>query len=255
METSWKLASVVAALASYAWVLASETSLDARDWHDYPDFSSLRQEIGWQDDFSDICESDPPFNKMRTLISDGNPGEAARLGRGWLEQCPVDIRVHHLTYVALTESGQPEEGNLHRDWAKGLLDSILATGDGRTPETAYVTISVGEGYAFLDLLRLQLVGRTTVKDEVGRPVGDVLIVKDSDGNELALHFSPKAHFARIQAAAESVPAEIFRRLEEAIGPPPDDPEEARKAILKWIRSLPPEEREEITATLRNINLL
>ena len=115
----------------------------------------------------------------------------------------------------------------------------MATGDGRTPETAYVTISVGEGYAFLYLLRLQLVGRTTVKDEVGRPVGDVLIVKDNEGNELPLHFSPKAHFARIQAVSESVPAELFRRLEEAIGPPPDDPEEARKAILKWIRSRHP----------------
>ena len=255
METSRKLASVVAALTSVTLVLASEKSLDSRDWHDYPDFSSLRQEIGWRDDFSNICETDPPFNKMGALIRDGKPGEAANLGRGWLEQCPVDIRVHHLTYIALTESGEPEEGRLHRDWAKGLLDSVLATGDGRTPENAFVTISVGEGYALLYLLRLQLVGRTTVKDEVGRPVGDVLIVKDREGDEFPLHFSPKAHFARIQAASESVPAELFRRLEAAIGPPPDDPEEARKAILKWIRSLPPEEREEITDTLRKINLL
>lgn len=255
METSRKLASVVAALASVTLVLASETSLDSRNWRDYPDFSSLRHEIGWREDFSDICESDPPFNEMGVLIRDGKPNEAANLGRGWLEQCPVDIRVHHLTYVALTEAGEAEEGKLHRDWAKGLLDSILATGDGRTPETAYITISVGEGYAVLYLLRLQLVGRTTVKDEVGRPVGDVLIVKDREGNELPLHFSPNAHFARIQATSESVPAELFERLEEAIGPPPDDPEEARKAILEWIRSLPPEEREEMTATLRNINLL
>ena len=229
--------------------LAAASAGEGRKWDEYPDFSDLRQEIGWRDDFSAVCESDPPFNRMQTLIRDGVPSEAAGLGRQWLEQCPVDIRVHHLTYVALTLSGEPDEGKLHRDWAQGLLDSILATGDGRTPETAYVTISVGEGYALLYLLRLQLVGRTTIKDEVGRPVGDVLIVNDTDGNEFPLHFSPKAHFARIRATAMSVPAELFEKLEKAIGPPPDDPEEARQAILKWIRSLPSEEREEVMAAL------
>ena len=238
-------------LMAEIWAATGLTGQDkGRNWNDYPDFSSLRREIGWRDDFFDICESDSPFNELRALIRDGKPSEAASLGRGWLEQCPVGIRVHHLTYVALAEAGEPEEGELHRDWAQGLLDSILATGDGRTPETAFVTISVGEGYALLYLLRLQLVDRTTIKDEVGRPVGDVLIVKDNEGNEFPLHFSPKAHFARIQAASESLPPELFRRLEEAIGPPPDDPEEARKAMLKWIRSLPPEEREKITARLR-----
>lgn len=236
-------------------VASPEEAGEGRNWQEYPDFSSLRQEIGWRDDYSNICESDPPFNEMRTLIGDGKPSEAADLGRGWLEQCPVDIRVHDLTYIALTEAGEPEEGKFHRDWAQGLLDSIMATGDGRTHETAFITISVGEGYALLYLLRLQLVGRTTVKDEVGRPVGDVLIVKDREGNEFPLHFTPKAHFARIRATARSVPPEFYSRLEKAIGPPPDDPEEAREAILKWVRSLPPEEREEVTATLRLLRLV
>ena len=118
MDTSRRLAIVAGALASVTLALASEdgakrspelkaevraarglTGEDkGRNWHDYPDFSSLRQEIGWRDDFSNICESDPPFNKIGALIRDGKPSEAANLGRGWLEQCPVDIRVHHLTF-------------------------------------------------------------------------------------------------------------------------------------------------------------
>ena len=75
METSRKLASVVAALTSVTLVLANEESPDSRDWRDYPDFSSLRQEIGWRDDFSNICEAEPPFNKMGDLIRGASPAK------------------------------------------------------------------------------------------------------------------------------------------------------------------------------------
>ena len=232
-------------LAAGAAATAAE---DARNWHELPDFSALRQEIGWREDFWNICENNRPIQNMRALM-DGNPKGAVRLGRSWLEQCPVDVRIHHETFVALTKSGDPEEGQVHLEWSKGLMSAIAATGDGKTPATAYETISVGEGYAVLHLLRLRLVDRSTVEDETGMIVADAMTVEHPDGSTSTMYFSPKAHFARIRAAASRIPPEVLERMVQAVGAPSDDPDERRAAIRNAVKSFPQDVSDEIDAAM------
>ena len=227
---------------------AATASEDARNWHELPDFSALRQEIGWREDFWDICENNRPVRNMRALM-DGNPKGAVRLGRSWLEQCPVDVRIHHETFVALTTSGDPEEAEAHLQWSKGLMSAIAATGDGKTPATAYETISVGEGYAVLHLLGLRLVDRSTVEDETGMTVADAMTVEHPDGSTSTMYFSPKAHFARVRAAASRIPPELIERLLQTVGNPSDDPGELRAAIRETVGSLPQDVTEQIEAAL------
>ena len=71
---------------------------------------------------------------------------AAETGNRWLNQCPVDMRIHHYTGISLAESDKGEQAEHHFRWASGLMDSLVASGDGMSPETAYFTISIAESY-------------------------------------------------------------------------------------------------------------
>ena len=230
-------------------VCATAASEDTRNWHELPDFSALREEIGWREDFRDICEIGRPVQNMLALMDNGNPQEAARIGRDWLERCPVDVRIHHETFVALTKSGEAEEAEAHLEWTQGLMTTIAATGDGKTPDTAFETISVGEGYAVLHLLRLQLVDRSTVNDETGHPVADAMAVKYPDGPQFTMYFSPKAHFARVRAAVSRMSPELLEKMAQAIGNPGDDPDEQRAAIRQAVQSFPQDVSDQIDAAL------
>ncbi|MCY3838455.1 MAG: hypothetical protein OXH09_07425 [Gammaproteobacteria bacterium] len=113
MQTFRKLASVVAALASVTFVLASETSLDSRDWREHPeDYSALRMELGWADDFRARCERDYPVGRLSALMRAAQWSETVESGRLWLEGCPVDVRVHDMVRIALAELGRSEESEV-----------------------------------------------------------------------------------------------------------------------------------------------
>jgi hypothetical protein len=66
-----------------------------------------------------------------------------------LENDYLDIDAHMFAGLAYEKTNQPEKAAFHRAVGNGLLRSILASGDGRTPATAFVVISVDEEYSVL----------------------------------------------------------------------------------------------------------
>ena len=64
----------------------------------------------------------------------------------------VSPRAHTGAYYACDGLGKRAEAAYHRYAASGIIDSILASGDGMSPETAYVVISVPEEYVILSVL-------------------------------------------------------------------------------------------------------
>ena len=131
----------VLVLCSFSIYVVAESDT-SRDWKNYPDFSNLRQKIGWDDNFTSVCESGRPTGDMNSLMNDDNWSETVKLGLLWLESCPVDIRVHYYMGFSLSELGREQDAEVHSRWIRGLMGSILSSGDGNTQETAYVTISV-----------------------------------------------------------------------------------------------------------------
>jgi hypothetical protein len=76
----------------------------------------------------------------------------------------------------------------HKTTLNKLLDAILATGDGKTKETAFVTISTGELRAFVELLGHDIVSREKIEEKDA--VYDLINVKLRDtGKEAALYFN------------------------------------------------------------------
>lgn len=164
------------------------------DWSEDPDYSALRNDMGWSDDFSDRCEFDRPLGDMVAKLESELWDDAASIGLTWLNQCPVDMRAHYYTGIALAESGKEADSENHFRWLEGLLHSLVSSGDGETPETAYVTISIAEEHDALYFFGLEIKSQALISGPV---MCDLITATNDDGEEVLLYFRPDAHFSRL----------------------------------------------------------
>lgn len=68
-----------------------------------------------------------------------------------LQDCFVSIRLHQMMAISLEKQGNEPMAQWHLFFASKLVNSILDSGDGTTPETAWKVISLEEEYAILHL--------------------------------------------------------------------------------------------------------
>jgi hypothetical protein len=67
----------------------------------------------------------------------------------------LDIEAHYIAARALTELKKEDRAKYHRWVANGLVESILKSGDGKTPATAYKVITTTEEYAVFGVLGIE----------------------------------------------------------------------------------------------------
>jgi len=72
-----------------------------------------------------------------------------------LESEFVDLDAHMAEQIAYRELQDEAKSEFHRAVGQGLLHSIMDSGDGKSPATAYVVISVHEEYIVLQVLGLR----------------------------------------------------------------------------------------------------
>ncbi len=77
----------------------------------------------------------------------------------------LDIEAHIAADYVHTRREDAERALYHRAFAKGLLDSILASGRGRDYQTAWIVIRVAEEYAVLRVLGLKPHGQALQQHE------------------------------------------------------------------------------------------
>lgn len=136
--------------------------LDPSRWKTQVDFTELRATYGEREDFDAVCRRNRPLREMLEEVEERDWPTALLLSEAWLHSCPVDMDAHYLAAVALTELGREDEARAHVDWYRGLVESVLATGDGHSPETAWVVISEQEEYSILQALQVDLLGRSAL---------------------------------------------------------------------------------------------
>ncbi len=85
-----------------------------------------------------------------------------------------------------------ELADRRRQKAQAILDSILDSGDGNSPETAYVVINIVEEYAVLDHFGLRLTSQSLLNKD-GR-VYDVIVGTAEDGAERDFYFDVTIFF-------------------------------------------------------------
>jgi hypothetical protein len=121
---------------------------DAQANPDNADFHSLRMAYAHSQDYQPYIQDETNLQVLRTALHVGEHQRALDAIQALLDYCYLDIEAHMAAdYVH------------HRTFAKGLIDAILATGDGQNYDTAFIAISVPEEYTLLRLMRLKPAGQ------------------------------------------------------------------------------------------------
>lgn len=163
-------------------------------WSDDVDFLALREAYGAREDFEERCDDVEVSKSASAALGRESFLEVVELTRAPLEACPVWAQLHLWRAAALLALDREAEGETHKRWFLGLTDSILATGDGKTPETPFITISIPEEYA--TLARLGLTPRRQALVE-GPSMLDLITAEDEFGKTRSIYFSPSWHFIRL----------------------------------------------------------
>ncbi len=175
-------------------IVSSEAPRTVPQLNDEVDYSALRIEYGRRADFMGLCEFGVISEAAYKAFGSSDYQSVLKLTEGKFEQCPVDLNLHFIRAVSFRETDQDEVADLHMDWFEGLVDSITSSGDGRTPQTAFETISVNEEYALISVFGLEPKSQALLD---GPPTVDAVTVVDKEGNEDTIYFHPKWHFLRL----------------------------------------------------------
>jgi len=100
----------------------------------------------------------------------------------------VDIDAHMIASIAYDRLGKEKNAGFHRSVVRGLVASILDSGDGRTPETAYTVISIDEEYVILYILGLTM-SRQADQHLNGHSYDKLDVSESKTGKQFELFFS------------------------------------------------------------------
>jgi hypothetical protein len=82
-----------------------------------------------------------------------------------LDAIYIDITAHLVSGRCFEMAGDKAKADFHRAIAHGLMDSIVASGDGKTEKTAFLVVTINEEYDVLSALRWRLVGQALINDD------------------------------------------------------------------------------------------
>jgi Domain of unknown function (DUF4919) len=89
------------------------------------------------------------LSEMNAPLQQKDFKKALKMANEVLESYFIDINAHLIAASACRGLNQSDEAEKHLGFARALLNSIAASGDGKTEETALVVISVDEEYVVL----------------------------------------------------------------------------------------------------------
>ena len=108
--------------------------------------------------------------------------------RRLLEADYLDIDGHMVKALVEERLGNTELARFHQFMAVNLVRSILASGDGKSPETAYVVIATAEEYAILNLRGLRPAGQALIHAN-GHSFDRLRAVGGEGGEPVTLYFN------------------------------------------------------------------
>ncbi|SDZ77283.1 DUF4919 domain-containing protein [Microbulbifer marinus] len=114
----------------------------------------------------------------------------------------MSLEAHMIGVLCSGRSANLEREDRHRYMVEGLMESIESSGDGRSQDSAYHTISTSELRGFVRLKGLMVLEQSIVYDQRG--IYDKMQVRDPEsGDEYALFFNVSQQFAHgMESAAE-----------------------------------------------------
>jgi hypothetical protein len=128
------------------------------------DFTALRMAFYETDNYNPLA----PMTTYRPLwgaIQQQDWAGAIKLAESVLEKNFVEVNAHMVAHIAHRQSGDAERAKFHRTIADGLLNSIRASGDGKSTATAFEVISINEEYGLFRAMNLQPVRQSLLEEK------------------------------------------------------------------------------------------
>jgi hypothetical protein len=161
------------------------------------DFRELRVLYSRTPAYSPLPDGD--YEAMQKAFGAGKDERALKLAGRVLERNYVNIDAHLVNMTIHSQTGDTEKLEHDDFMLKGLIGSILDSGDGTSPETAFEVITVREEYLLLEVLGFEMKKQSTL-DSDGHTY-DMLEVSDpKTGKSGAIYFNvdiPFSGYARI----------------------------------------------------------
>lgn len=190
--------------------LAAPSALRAQDQaHKPSEYAALRDRVKSGDQSVDFARlrisyiDSPEFKNAKDTSEQSTRMSEAFKARDFkqviqnanvvLENNYTDLDAHFYAFTACRELADVKLAEFHRAVFQGLVQSILKSGDGKSPETAYVVVIVHEEYVVLSVLGLQPQGQSLLHDK-GHSY-DVMKAKDrKSGEPVTLYFNADIPF-------------------------------------------------------------
>ncbi len=151
------------------------------------DFTELRQSFTKSSEYVQCSDDEDALQTLADAIDDEETDTAMGLVNRMLEKNYLDIHAHLAAGCVFNMLGDETNMKFHRSFAKGLLDSICQSGDGRSFESPLYVIDEHEEYALLSVCGLKLISRN-MRLHRGHQF-DVLSVRDQQtGKRFEIYF-------------------------------------------------------------------
>lgn len=145
------------------------------------DFRALRFSYEGE---GDVTES---LKGLFKAIGKENYEKALKRCNAMLEELYISIDAHIGCIIANRGLGNAEKSAYHKLIVNGLMESIMGSSDGHSPETAWEVISIEEEYAVMRALAYRWQDQS-LEGENGR-MYDVFTVKTQEGESFELYFN------------------------------------------------------------------
>jgi hypothetical protein len=152
------------------------------------DYHALRMAYARTDEYAPYVQDAENIEKLRAALTSRDMESALEAVAQLLAQNYLDIEAHMAGDYVYTMLEQYDDSAYHRAFARGLIQAILATGNGRGFETAFIVLTVSEEYTVLRVMGL-IPGNQQLVEHEGHWV-DILSGRQRDKNEtLDLYFN------------------------------------------------------------------
>jgi hypothetical protein len=193
---AWRitLISLVFVLAPAAWGETGERNAEydtlvakAASGQDV-DFGALREAYAQSPDYQPYSWNIAPIAREMSQAANGGDCQKA-IGHALtiLKMNFTFSDAHFMLAYCSKKAGDAAAEDKEAKIAIGLLKSILASGDGKTPQTAFRVVTISEEYSVLKILRLQKSLQRLISHE-GHAY-DVLEAKGNGDQTVNLYFS------------------------------------------------------------------
>ncbi len=129
------------------------------------DYHALRMAYARTDSYAPYAQDGKTIQALNQALHNQDLDTALAAVETLLAANYLDIEAHMAADYVYIQREDAARSDIHRAFARGLIDAILATGTGRDFDSALIVLSIAEEYLVLRVLGLAPAGQRLVQHE------------------------------------------------------------------------------------------